>query len=155
MVDDLGVVLRPDAGEELALRLRDPEPLEGLLDLLGDVVPRLLFALGRLAVVDDLVEIDGPEVATPLGHRPAQEVLVRPQPELEHPVGLVLERADLLDRVPGQPALRLAEVDDVVVERELIASVANGVTGLGRGGGQWFSRGWSGATGNSESDYRD
>ena len=140
VVDDLGVVLRADAGQELALRLGDPQPLERLLDLLGDVVPRLLFALGRLAVVDDLVEVDVLEVAAPLGHRPAQEVLVRAQPELEHPVGLVLERADLFDGVPGEAALRLAEVDDVVVERELIASVANGFTGLGRRGGQWISR---------------
>jgi len=54
VVDNFGVVLRANAGEELALRLRDAESLEGLLDLVGDVVPRLLFALGWLAVVDDL-----------------------------------------------------------------------------------------------------
>jgi hypothetical protein len=65
VVDDLAVVLRADAGEKLPLRLGDPEPLERLLDLVGDVVPRLLFALGRLAVVDDVVEVDPVETVGP------------------------------------------------------------------------------------------
>ena len=44
VVDDLGLVLRADAGEELALGLGDAEPVERLLDVVGDVVPG---ALGR------------------------------------------------------------------------------------------------------------
>src|SRR4051812_6339892 len=99
VVDDLAVVLGADAGEELALRLRDAELLECRLDLLRDVVPRLLFALGRLAVVDDLVEVDVVEAAPPVGHGALDEVVVRAKPELEHPRRLVLEPADLLDGV--------------------------------------------------------
>src|SRR5207244_6174099 len=85
VVDDLGVVLGADAGEELALRLRDAKALERRLDLRGDVVPRLLFALGGLSVVDDLVEVDPVQALGPGWHRPLEEMLVRPQAELEHP----------------------------------------------------------------------
>ena len=131
VVDDLGVVLRADAGEELALRLGDAELLERRLDLLRDVVPGLLLALGRLAVVDDLVEVDVVEPPAPGRHLPLQEVVVRPQPELEHPGRLVLEPADLLDRLARQPALGLAQVDDVVVEGELVALVLDEVAGRG------------------------
>jgi hypothetical protein len=48
VVDDLGVVLRADAGQELALGLGMPEALEGLLDLVRDVVPGLLLTLDGL-----------------------------------------------------------------------------------------------------------
>ena len=128
VVDDLRVVLRTDAGEELALRLGDAQLLERLLDLVRDVVPGLLLALGGLAVVDDLVEVDLGQVAAPGGHGSLEEVVVRPQPVLVHPGRLFLEGADLLDRVAGQPAFRLLEVDDVVVELELGALVADDVT---------------------------
>ncbi len=165
VVDDLGVVLRADAGEELALRLGDAELLERRLDLLGDVVPRLLFALGRLAVVDDLVEVDAIQAVGPVGHGPLKEMLVGAQPELEHPVGLFLEPADLLDRLAGQAALGLAQVDDVVVEGELVALVGDDLAGGGhaisgprvrRARVGWRSQAGSGdLAGNSESDYRD
>ena len=131
VVDHLGVVLRADAGEELALRLGDAQLLEGRLDLLGDVVPRLLFALGRLAVVDDLVEVDAVETVGPVRHGTLDEVLVGAEAELEHPVRLVLEPADLLDGLARQPALGLAQVDDVVVERELVALVGDDLAGRG------------------------
>jgi hypothetical protein len=52
-------------------------------------------------------------------------VVVGAQAELEHPVRLVLEPADLFDRVSGQAALGLGEVDDVVVEGVLVATVGN------------------------------
>ena len=39
VVDDLGLVLRADAGEELLLGLGDAQPVERVLDVLGDVVP--------------------------------------------------------------------------------------------------------------------
>ena len=47
-------------------------------------------------------------------------MVVGAEAELEHPLRLVLEPADLLDRVAGEPALGLGEIDDVVVERELV-----------------------------------
>ena len=131
VVHDLGVVLGADAGEELALRLGDAQLLERRLDLLRDVVPGLLLALRRLAVVDDLVEVDVVEPPAPGGHLPLQEVVVRAQAELEHPVRLALEAADLLDRLARQPALGLAQVDDVVVEGELVALVTDEVAGRG------------------------
>ena len=134
VVDDLGVVLGADAGQELALRLGDAEPLECRLDLLGDVVPRLLFALGRLAVVDDLVEVDPIKAVGPGRHRALLEVVERAKSELQHPVGLVLEAADLLDRGACQPTLRLAQVGDVVVEGELLALVGGDLAGGGHAG---------------------
>src|SRR6185369_16908900 len=63
--------------------------------------------------------------------RALHEVLVGPQAVLEHPVRLVLEAADLLDRRARQAALRLGEVVDVVVERELFALVGDEVARRG------------------------
>ena len=151
VVDDLGVVLRTDAGEELALRLGDPELLEGRLDLLRDVVPRLLFALGRLAVVDDLVEVDLVEAVRPRGNGPLEEMLIGAETVLEHPVRLVLDRADLFDGGPSETTLRLAQIGDVVVEGELVALVGDDLAG----GGHEISGRWLRHSANSDLDYRD
>ena len=131
VIHDLGVVLRPDARQELALGLGDAQPLERLLDLVRHVVPGLLLALGGLAVVDDLVEVDAVEPVGPRGHGPLEEVLVRAQPVLEHPLRLALDGRDLLDGLAGQTALRLVEVDQVVVERVLGAPVLDCLAGIG------------------------
>ena len=120
MVHDLGVVLSTDAGQELALRLRDAQALEGLLDLVRDVVPGLLLALRRLAVVDDLGEVDLHEIAAPRGHRSREEVVVGAQTEVEHPLRLVLELADCQNRFAGQAGFGFLEVIDVVVETVLV-----------------------------------
>jgi hypothetical protein len=148
VVDDLRVVLGADTGQELALRLGDPEPLERRLDLVRDVVPRLLFALGGLAVVDDVAEVDPRQVPAPRRQRPLEEVLVRTEAVLEHPVRLVLEPADLLDRLARQATLRLGEVDDVVVEGELFALVGDDLAGRGHQvSGRWCRRCWGIADG--------
>ena len=47
VVDGLALVLGADAGEELALGLGDAELVEGVLDVLGDLVPAALAAARR------------------------------------------------------------------------------------------------------------
>jgi hypothetical protein len=105
VIDHLGVVLGADAGEELALRLRDAQLVERLLDLVRDVVPGLLLALGRRAVVDDLPEVDVVEHAAPQRHRPGEEVVVRPEAVLQHPAGSSLNRliSSTVDRDTPRP----------------------------------------------------
>ncbi len=58
VVDGLGLVLGADAGEELALGLGDAEAVEGVLDVLGDLAPAALAALGGADEVVDVVEVD-------------------------------------------------------------------------------------------------
>ena len=58
VVHDLGLVLRGDAGEELALGLGDAELLVGGLHLFREHVPVGDLTLGRLDVVVDVVEVD-------------------------------------------------------------------------------------------------
>ena len=65
------------------------------------------------------------EAVGPGRHRPLQEVLVGAQAELEHPLRLVLEGADLLDRLARQAALGLVQVDEVVVEGVFGAAIAD------------------------------
>ena len=66
VVDDLGLVLGADAGEELALGLGDAEPVEGVLDVLGDLAPVAAVALlGGADEVVDVVPVDLAEVAAP------------------------------------------------------------------------------------------
>ena len=69
VVDDLGLVLGADAGEELALGLGDAELVEGVLDVLGDLVPARAALLGGADEVVDVVEVDLVEVAAPLRGR--------------------------------------------------------------------------------------
>ena len=97
VVDHLGVVLGAHAGQDLPFGLGDAEPLEGLLDAVGHVVPGTLHLLLRLDVEVGLVQrlLKLGEVASPLGHRLR---LVDPeslQAALEHPFGLVLARRNL------------------------------------------------------------
>jgi hypothetical protein len=67
VVHDLGLVLRGDAGEVLALGLGDAELLVGVLDRLGQLVPVVDLLLGGLDVVVDVVEVDLRHVAAPVG----------------------------------------------------------------------------------------
>ena len=71
VVDDLGLVLGADAGEELALGLGDAEPVEGVLDVLGDLAPVAAVLLGGADEVVDVVEVDLVEVAAPVRGRAA------------------------------------------------------------------------------------
>ena len=63
VVDDLGLVLRGHTGDEpLLLRLRDAEPVVGVPDVLGQLLPGLRLLLGRPDEVLDVVEVDAGQV---------------------------------------------------------------------------------------------
>jgi hypothetical protein len=73
VVDDLGLVLRGDARDEaLLLRLRDAELVVGVLDVVGQVLPRGGLGLGGAHEVLDVVEVDAGEV------RPQSGIGLRP-----------------------------------------------------------------------------
>ena len=110
VVDDLGLVLRADAGEVLLLRLRDAELVPGVQDVGRQVFPRLRLILGRLDVVEDVLEVDVVQVAAPLRQRAREEVVETLVPELAHPVGLVLVLGDRLDQLVREPATGLEEI---------------------------------------------
>jgi hypothetical protein len=110
VVDDLGLVLRADAGQELALGLGDAEPVPGLLDVRREVLPGLRLLLGRPDVVVDVLEVDAGEVAAPKRHRACLEVLERLQAEVAHPLRLVLVLGDRRDDLARKPPLGLEEV---------------------------------------------
>ena len=110
VVDDLRLVLRADAGEVLLLRLRDAELVPRVEDVGGQVLPGLRLILGRLDVVEDVVEVDLGDVAAPRRHRARVEVVERLVAELAHPVGLVLVLRDRLDELVREAAAGLEEV---------------------------------------------
>jgi hypothetical protein len=110
VVDDLRLVLRTDAGEVLLLGLGDPELVPGVLDVGRQVLPRIRLILGRLDVVEDVLEVDVAEIAAPLGQRPREEVIEALVAELAHPVRLLLVRRDRVDELVRDAAARLEEV---------------------------------------------
>src|SRR5581483_7162420 len=63
------------------------------------VLPRVGLLLGRLDVVEDVVEVDPRQVAAPRRHRAGEEVVERAVPELAHPVRLALVRRDRVDEL--------------------------------------------------------
>src|ERR1700733_375783 len=106
VVDDLGLVLGGDAGDQpLLLRLGDAELVVGVLDVGRGVIPRLRLLLRRPDKVLDVVEVDARQVGAPVRHGLAAEVLQSLEPVLEHPLGLVLTGGDVADHLFGQPAL--------------------------------------------------
>src|SRR4029079_11350338 len=125
VVDDLGLVLGAHAGEELALRLGDAQLVEGALDLLRHVVPRLRGLLGGAHEVVDGVVVDlSQHRRAPGGLRLGEEVLERLQAELAHPLRLVLELGDLLHEALREALGRLEGVARLlVVEPELLLVV--------------------------------
>ncbi len=126
VVDDLGLVLGADAGEELALGLGDPQAVERVLDVLGHVVPGALGALGGAHEVVDVVVVDlGEHRRAPGRLRPREEVLERLQAEVAHPLRLGLELGDLLDDLAVDALRRLVQVVLGVVEA--VALVVIGV----------------------------
>ena len=97
VVDHFGFILGGNTGEELAFGLRDTQFVEGVLDVLRNVVPCLALLTCGLDVVVHLVEVDLRQVGTPGRHLAAQEVVVRLDAAVEHPCGLVLHPRDHLD----------------------------------------------------------
>src|SRR5918995_1042730 len=128
MVDDLGLVLRSDAGERIALGLRDAKLLERILDVVRHVVPGTALVLHRPDVVVDLIKVHLREVAAPGRGRLLEERLQSLETELEHPLRLVLVLGDHGDdlRVYALPRgleevlLRIAKPEFVFVEPELL-----------------------------------
>ena len=120
VVDDLGLVLGADAGEELLLGLGDAELVEGVLDVLGDVVPAGLGPLGGADEVVDVVEVDLVQIGAPLRNGAGEEVVERLEPELAHPLRLVLVLGDVLDELAAEALRRLEDVAGLrIVEAEL------------------------------------
>ena len=130
VVDDLGLVLRGDAGDEaLLLRLGDAELVVGVLDVLGQVVPRGRLLLGGADEVLDVVEVDARQVRAPGRHRLALEELEALQPQVEHPLRLVLLRGDVAHDVLVEAALGGRAGDVGVGPAELVAADARRARG--------------------------
>src|SRR5258708_35935886 len=81
--------------------------------------------IGRLDVIEDVVEVDLGEVATPVGHGPLLEVAQRLQPEVEHPLRLVLDAGNLFDHIRRKAALGLEYVLDFVVPAQGVTAQIN------------------------------
>src|SRR5215203_570076 len=131
VVDDLGLVLRPDTCQALPLGLRDAELLECVLYVVGHIIPGAALVLHGPYVVVDVVVVHPGEVAAPGRGRLLQERLQRLEPELQHPLRLVLVLGDhgddlrvyALPRGPEEVLLRIAETVLVLVEAELLNSL--------------------------------
>ena len=121
VVDDLGVVLPADAGQVLLLRLRDAQPVVGAPDVIGHVVPALHRLAGAGDVVVDVLEVDAGHVAAPGGQRPRLEVAVGLEPQLGHPLRLVLDAADLGHDLGAQALLEDGQGLLAVVPAVLVA----------------------------------
>ena len=126
VVDDLGLVLRRDTGDQAGLLgLGDAELVVGVLDVLGQVVPGRGLLLGGPHEVLDVVEVDARQVRAPRGHRLAVEELEALQAQVEHPLRARSSCAEM-SRTTSSLRPRWAVGADVVLvgPAELVAADA-------------------------------
>ena len=111
-IDGLGVKLRLHTGEEFALLLRDAEPLEGLLHVLGHVVPGARGPLAVREIVADFVELQRLQIlARPMGReRFALKNIERLETEFANPVRLVFYVGNVVYGVAREPVSRVESV---------------------------------------------
>jgi hypothetical protein len=125
VVDDFTLVLRTDAGEELPLRLRNAELLEGVLDVLGNLFPRFALLFGRSDVIEDVVKIHPGEIRAPVRHRSLLEMVQGLEPKIAHPVRFILHRRNFFDGGSGQPSAALEDIVFLVAKAVLILADVN------------------------------
>ena len=107
VVHDLGLILGGDAGDQtLLLGFGDAQLVVGVLDVRRQLVPAGRLLLGGPDEVLDVLEIDAGQVRTPGGQRLAVEQLQALQPQVQHPVRLILQCRDVADDVLGQTPAR-------------------------------------------------
>jgi hypothetical protein len=107
VVDDLGLVLRRDARDQpLLLRLGDAQLVIGAPDVGGQLFPARGLLFGGADKVLDVVEVDLGQVGAPVGQRLAAEQPQAPQPQVQHPLGLVLLGRDVAHDLLRQAAAR-------------------------------------------------
>ena len=138
VVDHLGLVLGRHARDQPGLlRLRDAELVVGVLDVGGQVVPRGGLLLGGADEVLDVVEVDVTQLGTPGGHRLAAEELVPLQPQVEHPLRLVLQPGDVGHDLGRETTLRRRTGHVGVRPAPLVAAQGGKVLVLGLPGADW------------------
>jgi len=110
VVDHLRLVLGAQASQELALRFRHAQPVKGLLDILRDIIPGALFALGGLDIVIDLIVVYAGEIRTPGRNRLGLVNLQRLKTVLQHPLRLAFDAGNLPDNVGAEALAALERV---------------------------------------------
>ena len=116
VVDELGVVLCADAGEVGLLGLGDAQTVEGVLDVVRDVVPAGLLLCRGLDVGDDVVHVEALDGGAPVGLGELVVDFERLQAVLEHPLGLVFLLGDLTHDFGREARFQVFLVGLVVVE---------------------------------------
>src|SRR5690606_32516975 len=121
--------------------LRNAQLVEGVLDVLRDILPVRRVAVRRADVVVDVVEVDRLQELGATGPRRVlllQERAIRIEAELEHPLGLPLHLRHLADDVLVQALLGDEQRLLIVVEAPLV--LANSISR------SWIDRGHDAAT---------
>src|SRR6478609_5666849 len=117
-INRFAIELRLHSGEELAFLLRNTEPLEGALYVVGNFVPRAFGTLGIRKIIADFAEIDRLEVfARPVRReRFALEGLQRFQPKFADPIWILLHIGNVIHHALIQADAGVEAVIDLVME---------------------------------------
>ncbi|MNE77020.1 hypothetical protein D3C80_1733010 [compost metagenome] len=107
MVDNLGFILGGHAGEELLLRLRNTQLVEGLLDLGRHLFPGLALLLGRSYIILNIVKIQIIKIPAPTWQWHFLELLQGFQPEVKHPFRFIFDTGNFSNDFAGQTFTRL------------------------------------------------
>ena len=110
VIHQLGVILCAHARQRFTLRLRNAQPLKGVLDVLRHLGP-LIFHIGVGADVgDDVIHVQSLDGGAPVGHVHAVVNLQGVQPEQLHPLRIMLFLGKLLHNGRGQTRLQFVSV---------------------------------------------
>ena len=106
VIDDLRIVLRSHARQRLLLRLRNPEPIECVFDVVRQLIPTADHRRVRLDVRHDLVHVQLGNVRSPCRKRERVVYFQRAQSKCQHPLRIILPRGYVANDLFSQARVR-------------------------------------------------
>ena len=127
VVDDFRVVLGTDAGEGRLFGFRDTQAVEGVFNVIGDVVPVSFHLSVRADISDDVVHVEFADVRAPVGIFHVVEDIQRFEAEIEHPLRFMFLFRNFTDDVFRQTGIGLIGIGKIFLKVIHVAEVGEGI----------------------------
>ena len=130
VVHHFRIVLGTYSGQRSLFGFRDPQTVEGIFDVLGEIIPAGAHPGIGPHVGDDIGHVQAADIRAP--YRIGNLVIKVQgfQPGVQHPFGFVFLGRDFPDYIRSQPCFRLVFVIGSLLEIVHVAEISQCVDGL-------------------------